>query len=1298
MMTSPRSLQQSLLLLLTSAVLGGEGDMPNRGDITPPTSSVNYDEITIAPLPGLFGEYDYGEDDCWSPECHPDTRVSDSSLCSHCPQKDGPSSWREEEDLGLHFQCQAESAKVFFNLSKFLDLNEPWLNDSWVIDVSYESNEASSVERIEDLRSTEVELSGLCSGVNYYVCFNIVRDENEKATFCEDCNPRGAPSYNPSEITVDGGVTYVDVKWKPLELECPDTKYQILVDGNVEVSTETGIDQKNISHWNYRIALLKPGLHNISVRTINTDGPSEGDLTSVTYETVPLSPPSVLGVEQKVVDGSLVAIITWEPTMNFESGDIMAKGYFLTLYNTSSMAEDDVVDGYQILIDIENTSYNLNLSEAGSWDTEFSLQTYLGEAFSEETARKTAFSGAIELNPPNNVNIDYEVVDGDLVAFLSWEYAQDSKLGEGFDGLKSLITLKDGEGKFRDMIEVPWPNSSVLLKLGPELSWDTMVSVQTGVMEGLSEESEEMQLFGGTHLSKPSDDSVKVHHDVNEGKLFANVSWYSSMEQVFDGLETILEVKDKNTGYLVMSKRVPNGDSWVTVGLEEVDTWECEFTLHTAASGGRGNDTQPFPLFSDITLSRPEDVEVKTVVENDLLTALVSWNNTVLGGAEIDELITQVKLTDKDGSIIDAITVPYPDSQFNFSLTNEVPWDIQFVLTTVGKELEGDKTDVMPLFATEESIPTPVNIAVDHWVQDSLLMATISWDHAVEPFLGLETMVMLHTEEGTLLDIPHKVTHTENSFTIGHEDPLALKWGTLYSLRSCVGDAHCGEETEKASLFPDSILTPPKNIVVSHGYDNTYESVYALITWENSIDEEFKDLFTVINTWLPGPDGERKKREIVRYETIFSPFSKTERRIYLLDVDQSTVFSLQAAMGNTSGMVMGEESDVFRLFDESLVMFAPPSDIVIKQSKVINDTLVSDIGWVPVPLPAPTQLNIYGADGELLKSMKTKDKQDTMMISLDGDLPWDATFSLSTSYKPGESTESDKQRLFLTSYIGDMSGQEGLVPPLITNITTLPSSTSSYKAQVSWNHTMEPFSNLITVIRVWRENGSLYNTSEVNFKGEESNNVVLEVEENAVVGAMVSLETRVGEAFSLPGEQKLLFPEERDLLMLILMILALTVLLLLYILVTAFCLRRLCNKSGRLDVRKQKGSQADAEPGTPGVYSNTARFNETKPLMENGCHNAGVPSDAGSDNTDQSLLSEETGEPLCSTPLPPSLLYPGDSMITLNKFNEDDDGFFLGGFNEDGSFIGDYMENDPDTNRIVMNRLVGFNQLFSKKY
>jgi len=357
---------------------------------------------------------------------------------------------------------------------------------------------------------------------------------------------------------------------------------------------------------------------------------------------------------------------------------------------------------------------------------------------------------------------------------------------------------------------------------------------------------------------------------------------------------------------------------------------------------------------------------------------------------------------------------------------------------------------------------------------------------------------------------------------------------------------------------------------------------------------------------------------------------------------------------------------------------------------------MSDIEWVPSKLSAPTQLNIYGSDGSPLKEINIEDNQNTARISLDGDLPWDATFSLSTSYSPGQSKESEKQKLFLTSYIGDMSGQEGLSPPLITNITVLPSSTT---ARVDWNHTMEPFSQLVTVVSVWRENGSLYSKQEADWAGEAYNNILLKVEEEAVTGARVSLQSRVGDTFSPPGERKLLFPEEKDMLMWILMIIALIVFLILYILFTFLCLKRLCSKKKKLDVRKEKGSATDNDPGTPGSYISTTRFNETKPLMENGVHKSGLPSDAGSDNTDQSLLSEETGEPLCSTPLPPALLYPGDSMVTLNKFNEeDDDGFFLGGFNEDGSFIGDYMDNDPETSRIVMNRLVGFNKLFSKKF
>jgi len=317
-------------------------------------------------------------------------------------------------------------------------------------------------------------------------------------------------------------------------------------------------------------------------------------------------------------------------------------------------------------------------------------------------------------------------------------------------------------------------------------------------------------------------------------------------------------------------------------------------------------------------------------------------------------------------------------------------------------------------------------------------------------------------------------------------------------------------------------------------------------------------------------------------------------------------------------------------------------------------------------------------------------------LDLDASLPADATFTLASSFKPNQWEEGERQKLFLTFPKGRTSyhvlsdrvgGMLELTPPVITTITVLPSSNSSASiARVEWNHTTVQFSLLHTRVSVWWENGSLYEVQDV-----EGTEIELEVFGEAVTGARVSLQATVNQMRSEHSPRKLLFSEEEGLSW-ILMIVALCILLLLYIIFTYFCLRRLCNRRGGMAPEKQKKSDCDAEPGTPGVYS-PARWEE-KPLMGNGRSKSGLSSDAGSDHTDQSLLSEEPGERLS----PGLLLLPGDSMITLNKFNEDDDdGFFLGGFNEDGSFIGDYMDTDPEANRAVMNRLVGFQQLFSKK-
>jgi len=291
-------------------------------------------------------------------------------------------------------------------------------------------------------------------------------------------------------------------------------------------------------------------------------------------------------------------------------------------------------------------------------------------------------------------------------------------------------------------------------------------------------------------------------------------------------------------------------------------------------------------------------------------------------------------------------------------------------------------------------LSVPTNITVDHSVKDSVLEATISWAHGVPtaPFEGLETIVTLYTDE--LLGSPHVIPHNVIQYKVSHEDPV--NWGTLYSLRTCVGSDHCGEETERARVFPNSILSPPKNIEVSHGLDAT-QGAYAHIVWENSIEEEFGGLFTVLNTWVPSATGARRKRNTEGHKETHLSFSETSQRILLVDVDEGSMFSLQAAIGNSSDMIKGEESEPMELFDESLVSLKPPAGVVIHDSEVIDDTLTTEIEWETPELTPPLRLNIYGSEGDLVKSIPMEKGQENIKVGLEGEIPWDATFTLSAS-------------------------------------------------------------------------------------------------------------------------------------------------------------------------------------------------------------------------------------------------------------------------------------------------------------
>ena len=216
------------------------------------------------------------------------------------------------------------------------------------------------------------------------------------------------------------------------------------------------------------------------------------------------------------------------------------------------------------------------------------------------------------------------MVEGSLRAVVNWQYQL--PLGEGFDGLKMLVHLKDGEGELLETKEVAWPNTTVDLELNTSLPWDTNINLQTAILNSALEEAGDRKLFGGEmELMPPKEGSVKVEHRVRDGGLEAVISWENNMDPVFDHLQTVVEVTDGETGYLTNTKQVDFPANSVVIGLEEVQAWTSNFTIYTTVMGGRGEATEEKPLFSNLPLSPPHMVVVEKVIEEGTLKALVSW-------------------------------------------------------------------------------------------------------------------------------------------------------------------------------------------------------------------------------------------------------------------------------------------------------------------------------------------------------------------------------------------------------------------------------------------------------------------------------------------------------------------------------------------------------------------------------------------------------------------------------------------------------------------------------------------------
>ena len=45
----------------------------------------------------------------------------------------------------------------------------------------------------------------------------------------QTCSPSGPPPHNPTEISVVGDATYMDVRWSAVEMQCPDLRSVVVL-------------------------------------------------------------------------------------------------------------------------------------------------------------------------------------------------------------------------------------------------------------------------------------------------------------------------------------------------------------------------------------------------------------------------------------------------------------------------------------------------------------------------------------------------------------------------------------------------------------------------------------------------------------------------------------------------------------------------------------------------------------------------------------------------------------------------------------------------------------------------------------------------------------------------------------------------------------------------------------------------------------------------------------------------------------------------------------------------------------
>ena len=237
------------------------------------------------------------------------------------------------------------------------------------------------------------------------------------------------------------------------------------------------------------------GVYEIAVRAINSEGPSETELVSVTHVLQDLVPPEDLDVSYHVnKDGVLVATITWVNSMIFSESDDTDRGYYLNLYNKPSETSTIRTEAHDKTLSISDLSAEVPFTDKMDWTIEYSLVTFYGQDpsdgidSSDATDRAAVFSDQIILSPPEACITKYQDVNGTLFAEVRLWPTTDFV----FNGLEVVANIWSENGT--DILRSIQVGNATDFKIEVETQNNELFSLHTTAGGSRGKESEKQKL------------------------------------------------------------------------------------------------------------------------------------------------------------------------------------------------------------------------------------------------------------------------------------------------------------------------------------------------------------------------------------------------------------------------------------------------------------------------------------------------------------------------------------------------------------------------------------------------------------------------------------------------------------------------------------------------------------------------------------------------------------------------------------------------------------------------------------